>query len=352
MRAKIALISVALLCLASSLALAQPTSGPYLGVQGGWNLPFDSDFDAPTAHGTAEFNDGWVAGITGGYGFGNGLRLELEFDYRRNDIDTLKPGGGSGETNVINGMVNALYDFQTRTAFTPYLGVGIGWANVEWTDLSGTLTGSDDDNVFAYQGIAGVAYGVTPNLKLSIDYRYFATEDPEFEAVGGGTIDTEYQAHTVMVGLRYEFGAPARPSRAEAPAPVAPPAPSGAPSAAPLARTFLVFFDFGQANLTPEAMQIVRNAATNAQRGGVSRIVVTGHADRAGSAQYNEALSRRRAENVRTALTREGISPSQIIVQGRGESDPLIQTADGVREPQNRRVEIVLEDAAVSSLAQ
>jgi flagellar motor protein MotB len=71
-------------------------------------------------------------------------------------------------------------------------------------------------------------------------------------------------------------------------------------------------------------------------------IDVTGHADRAGGDAYNMALSLRRANMVKDQLVREGIAANQITVVGRGESQPLLPTADGVREPQNRRVEIVL----------
>jgi len=80
-----------------------------------------------------------------------------------------------------------------------------------------------------------------------------------------------------------------------------------------------------------------------ADAGQKTRIGVTGHADRSGSDAYNMALSLRRANAVKDQLVREGIPASAITVVGRGESQPLVQTADGVREPQNRRVEIVLQ---------
>jgi outer membrane protein OmpA-like peptidoglycan-associated protein len=73
-----------------------------------------------------------------------------------------------------------------------------------------------------------------------------------------------------------------------------------------------------------------------------TRIEVAGHADRSGSPQYNMGLSRRRADNVAAELVRQGISRNEIAVTAFGETRPLVPTADGVREPQNRRVEIVL----------
>jgi outer membrane protein OmpA-like peptidoglycan-associated protein len=354
MRLRIGLVT-AILCSASAVAMAQQTSGPYVGIGGGVNLLRDADISAPGFNTTAEFDPGWAALGSVGYGFGNGIRLELELGYRSNDVETVSPGTAGGDVQAASAMINALYDIPTGTPFTPYIGAGIGYARVK-LDVSGTvggttLSGDDSDNVFAYQGIVGVAYGLTPNLKLGLDYRYFGTQDPEFDVAGGGTLESEYQTHTVMLGLRWEFGAP-RPMPAQvAPPPPPPPPPPPAPAAAPpppppppaIQRSFLVFFDFDRSNITPEADRVIREAAANSKRGNVSRINVTGHADRSGPDQYNMALSIRRADAVKAVLVREGIPANQIAVVGRGETQPLVPTPDGVREPQNRRVEIVLQ---------
>jgi len=353
MRFRTALLATALLCSASAAAMAQQTSGLYLGLGGGANWARDADISGGGIDTEAEFDTGWAALGTVGYGFGNGLRLEFELGYRDNDIDGV--GGvanAGGSVNVWSGMVNALYDVPTGWPLTPYIGAGIGYARVKADGISvgGTTVADDSDNVFAYQGIIGAAYGITQNLKLGLDYRYFATLDPEFETSAGTTVDSEYAAHTVMLGLRWEFGAPARPQPAAVtppPPPAPPPAPAVAPApAAPppsIQRSFLVFFDFDRSNITTEADRVIREAAVNAKRGSVSRINVTGHADRAGSDRYNVALSMRRADAVKAVLVREGIPADQIAVVARGESQPLVPTADGVREAQNRRVEIVLQ---------
>lgn len=102
----------------------------------------------------------------------------------------------------------------------------------------------------------------------------------------------------------------------------------------------MVFFEFDSARLTPEATSILQQAVEKFRQGGSPSIQVEGHADRAGTDQYNEGLSKRRAEAVRNYLQRQGIPANNISVQAFGESRPLVQTADGVREPQNRRVEI------------
>ena len=123
------------------------------------------------------------------------------------------------------------------------------------------------------------------------------------------------------------------------PEPVAPAPAAAAPAPA---RTYLVFFDWDRADITDRARQIIAEAATNSTRVQTTRIEVAGHADRSGTPQYNQRLSQRRADTVAAELVRNGVQRSQIGVQAFGESRPLVATADGVREPQNRRVEIVL----------
>jgi outer membrane protein OmpA-like peptidoglycan-associated protein len=103
-----------------------------------------------------------------------------------------------------------------------------------------------------------------------------------------------------------------------------------------------VFFDWDSAVLTARARQIVAEAAHNATRVQVTRIDVAGHADRTGTAAYNLTLSHRRADAVAAELVQHGIAKQSIDIEAFGETKPLVATADGVREPQNRRVEIVL----------
>jgi outer membrane protein OmpA-like peptidoglycan-associated protein len=107
-------------------------------------------------------------------------------------------------------------------------------------------------------------------------------------------------------------------------------------------RTFIVFFDFDQSNLTAEAQQVVAEAVRTAMTSGMVRVVVTGHTDTVGSQAYNQALSERRATSVENEMVRLGLNANNIETVGRSFTDPLVPTGPGVREPQNRRAVIDL----------
>ena len=105
---------------------------------------------------------------------------------------------------------------------------------------------------------------------------------------------------------------------------------------------YRVFFAFDQADLSEADRQVIAEAAEDYRRTGTARITATGHTDTSGSAEYNLELSQRRAEAVADELVRQGVPATDIATVGRGEEDLLVPTADGVREPRNRRVEILV----------
>jgi outer membrane protein OmpA-like peptidoglycan-associated protein len=141
-----------------------------------------------------------------------------------------------------------------------------------------------------------------------------------------------------------EPSAPRSEPAVAAPVPYSPPATviSEAPPAAPppAVQHFVVFFDFDKSNLTEEARAVVERAVSAAKQAGQVRIVVIGHTDTVGSFRYNQALSERRAESVRSEMVRLGMDNAEISTTGRSFSDPLIPTGPGIREPQNRRATI------------
>lgn len=137
-------------------------------------------------------------------------------------------------------------------------------------------------------------------------------------------------------------------------APLPPPAvlPSPLASAEPMRPQvpmhFAVFFDFNQANLTPEARSVVRSAVKAAMFGGMSRIRIVGNTDTVGSDGYNMNLSLRRARAVKSEMARDGLNPNEISIEGHGYHDLLVPTGPGVRQPQNRRAIIDLGNTSVS----
>lgn len=310
--------------LAAGLLAALPAVADaqwYVGADAGTNYMQDPDVA------NTDSDWGWIGVGQVGYSFG-APKVEFEVGYRANDnIDSWST------------MANVLYDFMPNGQWHPFVGAGLGWA---WLD--GDFSGANakgSDNAFAYQGILGLGYDLSKDVALKAQYRYFATADADV----GFTNDTaDYRNHAVMVGFTYKFGAPAA-APAPAPAPVAAPAPAPAPVAKPApmpAKNYLVFFDFNKADITPEAGRIIGQAATAAKSGKAARVDLTGHADRSGSDKYNMALSLKRANAVKDAMVKQGVPADQISVVAKGESAPLVPTPDGVREPQNRRVEIVL----------
>jgi outer membrane protein OmpA-like peptidoglycan-associated protein len=351
-------------------AQAQPVTGVYVGGGAGANYLQETDLDTKggaaaflrsfgvSSSGKAEFDTGFAGVVSLGYGFGNGVRAEVEGNFRSNEVDKLSgyrgfgPLRSGGTARSYGAMANAFFDFhQLNWPVIPYIGAGIGYVWTSYDDVragaqnGGTLRIDGEDGQFAYQGIAGLSLPIAavPGLALTAEYRFLGTLQSDIDSsirFGGvttarGKVEVDNYNHSAMLGLRYAFNTP-QPIMA---APVVAPAPAAAPAPA---RTYLVFFDFDRADLTDRARQIIAEAAQNSGSVQATRIEVAGHADRSGTPQYNQRLSQRRADVVAAELTRLGVARSAITVQAFGESRPLVATADGVREPQNRRVEIVL----------
>ncbi|MEM7445939.1 MAG: OmpA family protein, partial [Pseudomonadota bacterium] len=125
------------------------------------------------------------------------------------------------------------------------------------------------------------------------------------------------------------------------PAPPPPPPPPAVVVEQPTS-AFIVFFDWDRADLTPEANLVLDDVVVVANEAGYASIRLDGYTDLSGSAQYNLGLSERRANSVANGLIARGIAPDEIVIRAFGEENPLVPTPDGVREPQNRRVEIFL----------
>ncbi len=316
-------------------ASAQPVDGLYIGAGAAANFMQTQQFRVTglgvfgqPSYGRTSFETG-IAGIGNvGWGFGNGVRVEVEGNYRRNDRLYLS---GLSEKKY-GGMANVLFDLDVGSPYVfPYIGAGAGYG---WTKLSGD---NGDPGSFAYQAIAGLSFPIPwiVGLSLTTEYRYYALSgDRTYPIPFGGSLKTRADFnHDLMLGLRYAFNV--------APPPVVAPPATPAP-VAEANRTYLVFFDWDRADLSDRARQIIAEAAQATTHVQVTRIEVNGYTDTSGTPRYNQGLSVRRAQAVANELVRDGVPRAAIAVQGFGERDLLVQTAQGVREPQNRRVQILL----------
>lgn len=360
------------LSLAAAPANAAHFNGWYISLEVGANWIDDDDAivvdDITTASfpefvGTTDHDTGWAGLGSLGYAWNN-WRVELELGFRSNEssvlfVDTAAPFDpnfvDSFDLDEFSQMVNLIYDFRLGERWSLSLGAGVGGdlVDVEHNSAPGNdFVIDDDDYVFAWQLIAGVNYAITPRSELFLNYRFFNADAPEIEAVGfvDGPYDIhmdDIQKHTVTVGWRFDLYPDE--VRVAAPPPAPPPPAPEPPPPPPAPKDFIVFFAHNKANLTAEASEVVSQAAAEVKGSGAQTVIVTGHADRSGSARYNDALSLRRANNVTRALVSQGVARGSITVQARGESEPTVATADGVREPQNRRVVINLGEGGPSS---
>ena len=168
----------------------------------------------------------------------------------------------------------------------------------------------------------------------------------KFGVYSGGDISGQPgKPREYLFTLRRNFQPQVQPA-AYTPPPAPPPAPPAAaavPPAVEKQREFQVFFDFDKSNITEAAARVIQSAADVVKSGGIAHITVTGHTDTVGTAKYNQALSERRAVSVKTQLVTDGVAGGEISTVGVGKTGLLVPTADGVREPQNRRAVIELQ---------
>ena len=107
---------------------------------------------------------------------------------------------------------------------------------------------------------------------------------------------------------------------------------------------FVIFFGFDKCNITAEADAVLSEAASAAKTTGAASIRIVGHTDTMGSNAYNEKLSNCRADAARSGLVSKGVEAGSISSSGRGETELLVKTGDNVKEPQNRRATIDLQN--------
>jgi outer membrane protein OmpA-like peptidoglycan-associated protein/opacity protein-like surface antigen len=325
---------------------------------------------------SADFKTGYDFGGIVGYDFGF-IRLEAEAGYRSADIDTLTastailPASATlsrsgtyvadGDVNVLSFMLNAMADFGPDDGLQGFVGGGAGVAR---TKVDGATIGlsspgvlDDSDTGFAWQLLAGVRAPLTETIDVGLKYRFFNTAGLDMVDTRGRDVEGKFRSHSLLGTIGFNFGgAPAPmqtcwdgtqlPMDATCPArpmtPPPPPPPPPPPVVAPVCNKgpYIVFFEWDKSDITPEAATILNNAVSAYANCGSAAVMLAGHADRSGSSSYNVGLSQRRADAVRSYMSARGVPDTRISSEAFGESQPRVPTADGVRELQNRRVEI------------
>ncbi|HYJ30486.1 MAG TPA: OmpA family protein [Allosphingosinicella sp.] len=382
----------------SSTVLATPALARdgawYIGGDFGAMIVEDVSFDVGTAEDAIIVDHEYGFDGAGFVGYDLGaFRLEAEVAYKRARIDELEstlrlpgqagPGStsaqqflnaGGGSTTALSFMINGLLDFGDDDGISGFLGGGVGMARVNFNNQRAFANQGafieDSDSRFAWQLLAGVRQAISDNMDVTVRYRFFNVSDLEMVGFGGRDFSSRLRTHSLLGGITLNFGAPdvdipppppppetrdcpdgtTIPMAAACPMPPPPPLPPPSPRC-PDGREvanvsqctvgpFIVFFDWDRSDITPQAASILDNAAEQYRATGNAQVVLAGHADRSGSDQYNVGLSQRRAENVRQYLAGRGIAEGVMRTEAFGESRPAVETADGVREPQNRRVEI------------
>ena len=362
----------------------------YIGVEAGPNLVQNELFDIRNAAQTVVVNDGlrvrhkigYDVGGNIGYDFGK-FRAEFEVAYKGNSVDKMfveqaipavffgtptlpatsvtagVPPLGSynladGNAKVLSFMANGLFDFGGQNGdWGAVLGGGLGIARVQHANYAlvspGATAIDDSDTGVAYQAIAGVYKPLSDHVDLGLKYRFFNVDNVNTFTTNGLATQTRYRSHSLMVTLAYNFFEPVA-----IPVPVAVVAPVALPPCAPSAVTpgpFLVFFDWDKSLVTAEAAAILDRAAEQFAATGQANVALAGHADTSGTAEYNMRLSQRRADAVKGYLAGKGVPEAAMVTEAFGETRLLVETADGVREPQNRRVEITFSGAPQPNLS-
>lgn len=186
-------------------AQAEEANNWYFSGALGLTITQDADYEASPLTGDFELDNALNISVALGRQITDHILGELELSHRKADMDSLTVDGvGSaevgGDLTTTALMLNGYVDLMPEKSFTPYLSAGLGIARHDSEVSGGGITVSGDDTVFAYQLGAGVNYDMASRTELFGGYRYFGTSDADFD-----TLEAEYGAHELRVGVRYKF---------------------------------------------------------------------------------------------------------------------------------------------------
>lgn len=393
--------AIAVIAAAPSLASAQ---GWYGSVGGSYITDGGIDFDAPanpTGAGQSPYmigegasgDGGYGAALALGYAFANGFRAEAELANGFSEFADKGVSSTIGSAQTWSALVNGLYDFNREGKINPFVGAGVGMARVKTKayaydkanasnpllalSRASAVSILDTDSSFAWQLIAGLGLKLTDQLSADLSYKWLNV--PELEFAGTGRYRTNFTGGSatapltvggsmggglgsggaVGLGLRYAFAKPAAPVIETPPPPPPPPPPpvveETPPPPPPVVEekvepqrvvcdgvSMVVYFEHDKSNLTPEATAKIDNTVEDikARSCQYKSVLIEGHADLSGNPRYNVGLSQRRVTVVHDALVAREVPADLMEGQAYGETKPAAATADGVKEPLNRRTEV------------
>jgi len=356
------LMTAAFLLAFSAAAAAE---GPYVGVGGGVSQVLDTDLSASAGRGEAELD----LGKWGALQLGNDLpgiwRVELEASYSTSAGDkfTLQggtPGPATGHLNALGLLANFWMDFNTDGVVAPYIGLGIGAAQIEYDQANSAGLGplDDEETVLAGQVGTGLRFNFSDNFTGSLDYRFFITDDTEYTSSTLGRIESEYAEHRAGLGIAMGFGGSETARVATAPVrdtdgdgvrnkqDDCPNTPDNQPvmtnGCAAKERVVLpqVQFEYKSTRLTGEAQERLMPVAQVLKDSPEFQVRLNGHTDNVGSDAYNQTLSQNRANSVRSYLVSKGVNAKQVSARGYGETRPIASNSTDAGRARNRRVEL------------
>jgi OmpA-OmpF porin, OOP family len=362
------ILTTTMLVIAAGAAPAYAEAGqPYLEVDFGVLLLDDMQLNNVTGVSNIrrdlQSGPGLDAALIFGYDTGP-VRLELEGSAKRGYIDQITRTksntvtglsntttfDATGHASAYSVMANALVDIGDDDGLQGYVGGGVGYSWVD-TDLGTSTKVLDDrDGSFAWQALAGLRLPVSDKLDLGLKYRFFKTRTLNLVTPADQQVNPKWRSHSLMATLAYNLGGggddlPVLSVPYTVPQmPYTQPSPAAPPKVPPVQTCntgpYVVFFDWDKSVLTETAKIALDSAVSQYAWCGNARVLLSGHADRSGQAGYNVALSMRRNAAVRNYLATRGIADEAIASEAYGEGSPRVATQDGVREPQNRRVEV------------
>jgi outer membrane protein OmpA-like peptidoglycan-associated protein len=310
----------------------------YFGVEAGYVFGFTSEHELVQPLQAfneidVDFNGGYTGALTFGRYVGSKRRwrVEGELSYLQNKLDSIDVGVpirgpfSNGHLRAYTAMVNVYRDIPLNERWETFVGIGVGGVLIDpdyvINAAGGPFTDGTDLN-FGAQGSAGFRYNVSNRTSLGVRYRYLWAGKYDF-----GPYEAEYNNHSLLAGLRYQFGPVYKPAPPPPPPPAPAPPPPPPPPPEPHELLDEVLFPHDSFEITPASSDI-------------TEIRLEGHTDSSGSAEYNQRLSQNRAIAVRDGLISRGVPASNVSLAAKGERELRVPTGDGVRNQSNRWVRI------------